>query len=451
MSQLIIGHITENSAKIWVRGMANNESTTTLKAQIIIKSDLQTLSQNLSIYKHDNFIGVLELDELNPADSGFIRMMYTVEVVFKDIAGVPIGYSYRGSFNTVPRVDYPVSFLLGSNNLQRTPLDGKRVFRNLINIRRAEKPALMIHAGNQIYVDAPAQQREIQSEDYKRRYIESWNHREAVEFYGRIANYATINDHELYFRYANDVEYDVKTASYYSREALPVYQMFQHLRNPQTFGNKLYYTFNYTGASFFVLDTRTERYQFVKSTQRRQMISEEQMQALKDWLLTNHDKAKFIVTAVPFITIKETDYSEYWSAEAFITQKEEILAFIKEHHLKGIVFLTGQGNASLHSTITLKRNYQESIILHELMCGPLSHYEAGLSNYDDFVWQQKVRTLDLEYDYKLVSGNGACDPSVMSINYHNGKLTYKAFTTRFDLIEEEVPPTILDGGFDVFG
>lgn len=450
MSNLIIGHISENTAKIWVRGTANNKSTTTLTAQITLKSDIRTIVHNLTIYKHNNFIGVFEFDELNPADSGYIRMLYTVDVTFKDIAKVPIGLQSRGSFNTVPRVNYPVAFLLGSNFLQKNDSDGKRVYRNLINVRKQTRPAFMIHAGNQIYIDAPALLHPIQSEDYINKYSASWKSREASEFLGRIANYSAINDHELYFRFANDVEYDVKPATYYSREAFPVYQIFQHAKTPQTYGEqKLYYHYNYGGNAFFVLDVRTERYQFVRQGQQRQIISAEQMEALKNWMLEYKDAAKFIVTAVPFITIKETDYSEYWSAEAFIAQKEDLLRFIKTHHLKKIVFLTGQGNAALHSTITLDTTQGEALVLHELMSGPLAQYEAGISNYDDFVWQQQVKSMDLSYQYQLVSGNGQADPNVMNIQFNNDELHYTVYSTRYDLDEDEIPPVILSGGFTI--
>ena len=450
MSNLIIGHVSENTAKIWVRGTANNKSTTTLTAQITLKSDIQTIVQNLTIYKHNNFIGVFEFDDLNPADSGFIRMLYTVDVVFKDIARVPLGLQSRGSFNTVPRVAYPVTFLLGSNLLQKNESDGKRVYRNLINIRKQTRPAFMIHAGNQIYIDAPAIHHAIQSEDYVNKYQAAWKSREAAEFLGRIAYYPALNDHELYFRYANDVEYDVKPATYYSREALPVYQLFQHTKTPQTYGEqKFYYHYDYAGNAFFVLDVRAERYQFVKQGQQRQMISAVQMDALKNWMLDHKDEVKFIVSAVPFITIKETDYSEYWSSEAFIEQKEELLRFVKANNLKKIVFLTGQGNAALHSTLTVDTPQGEAIVLHELMSGPLAQYEVGISNYDDFIWQQQVKSMDLSYQYQLVSGNGQADPNVMNIQFNEDELHYTVYSTRYDLEEDEVPPVILSGSFKV--
>lgn len=446
MSQLIIGHVSENSAKIWVRGIANNESTTTLTAHITLKSDFQNITQNLTIYKHNNFIGVFEFTDLNPADSGFIRMMYMVEVVFKDIANVPIGGYGRGSFNTIPRVDYPVNFLLGSNFLQRNAEDGKRVFKNLSNIRRVDKPSFMLHAGNQIYIDAPAQSSPIQADLFIRKYNDAWKTREAAEFLGRIANYSAINDHELYFKYANDTEYDYKPASYYLMEALPAYQNYQHLRNPHTYGSsKLYYHYNYAGNAFFVMDVRLERYQFGK----RQMISAEQMEAFKAWLIDNKDIPKFVVTPVPFAAIKETYFSEYWSSETYHQQKEELLYFIKVNHISKLVFLTGQGNASLHSTISIKRGNDEPLVIHELMCGALAQYEAALCNYDDFVWYQRTRTAELDYEYKVESGNGEKDPAVMSISFENGVLNYKAYSTRYMMDEDEVPPVILSGSFEL--
>jgi phosphodiesterase/alkaline phosphatase D-like protein len=446
MSQLIIGHVSENSAKIWVRGIANNESTTTLTAHITLKSDFQNITQNLTIYKHDNFIGVFEFTDLNPADSGFIRMMYMVEVVFKDIANVPIGGYGRGSFNTIPRIDYPVNFILGSNFLQRNAEDSKRVFKNLNNIRRVEKPSFIINAGNQIYVDAPAQKDPIQADLFIRKYNDAWKAREAAEFLGRIANYSAINDHELYFKYANDTEYDFKPASYYLMEALPAYQNYQHLRNPDTYGtSKLYYNYNYAGNAFFVMDVRLERYQFGK----RQMISAEQMEAFKAWLIENKDIPKFVVTPVPFAAIKETYFSEYWSSETYHQQKEELLYFIKVNHISKLVFLTGQGNASLHSTISIKRGNDEPLVIHELMCGALAQYEAALCNYDDFVWYQRTRTAELDYEYKVESGNGEKDPAVMSISFENGVLNYKAYSTRYMMDEDEVPPVILSGSFEL--
>lgn len=452
MSQVIIGHVTDNSVNIWVRGIANNESTTTLNASITLKSEHLTVTQHLTIYKHDNFIGVVEFTDINPIDSGFIRVMFSVEVVFKDIAKVPIGPAIRGSFNTAPRTSYDLTFLLGSNFLQRTPADGKRVFKTLINIRKQERPAFMLHAGNQIYIDAPTNPagEQIQSEEYMNRYVAAWNHREAGEFFARIANYTAINDHELYFRFSNDVEYDYKPGTYYLREALPSYNLFQHNRNPHNYGEfNYYYNFEFGGNAFFVLDTRLERYQFVRQDQQRQMISNEQMEAFKNWLLANKDVAKFVVTAVPFITIKETDYSEYWSAEAFIHQKEEILSFIKDHNIVSLVFLTGQGNAALHSKLTLKRNNSSAIVLHELMCGPLSHYQAGISNYDDFIWYQRNRSGELDYEYELQSGNGAHHPNVMSISISGRQLIYKTYSTRFDLDEDEMPPSILNGSIEL--
>lgn len=448
MCQLIIGNVTEDTAKIWVKGTANNESTSTLTAQITLKSDLQTIVQNLTIYKHDNFIGVFEFQELNPADSGLIRTMYTVNVAFKDIAGVPIGYNARGSFNTVPRYSNQVSFLLGSNFLNRLPDDSSRVFKNLNNLRKSDKPAFMVHAGNQIYIDAPVNELPIQSETYTKKYMEAWKSREAAEFFGRIANYSTINDHELYFRFANDVEYDYKTASYYLREALPSYQAFQHNKNPHNYGDtNYYYSYRYAHAAFFVMDTRLERYQFVKPGQKRQMISAKQMETFKEWLLEHKDRPKFVVTAVPFIGIKETDYSEYWSAEAFIEQKEELLMFIKQHHIKKLVFLTGQGNASLHSTLKLRINHSEHVVLHELMCGALSHYETGLCNYEDFVWRQSVRNLDVDYEYAIHSANAELAPSVMSISLKDDTVSFSSYTTQYAVYDEEIPPVIHQGEF----
>jgi hypothetical protein len=193
------------------------------------------------------------------------------------------------------------------------------------------------------------------------------------------------------------------------------------------------------------MDVRLERYQFGK----RQMISGEQMEAFKSWLIDNKNIPKFVVTPVPFAAIKETYFSEYWSSETYHQQKEELLYFIKVNHISKLVFLTGQGNASLHSTISIKSGNDEPLVIHELMCGALAHYEAALCNYDDFVWYQRTRTAELDYEYKIESGNGEKDPAVMSISFENGVLNYKAYSTRYMMDEDEVPPVILSGSFEL--
>lgn len=450
MSQLIIGYVSDNSAKIWVRGLANNESTSTLTAHITLKSDYRTISQKLTIYKHDYFIGIADMDDLNPPEAGFIRVLYTVEVVFKDISGVPIGFPARGSFSTSPRGDFDLNFLLGSSHVLKSPKHNQQVFRNLNAIRKNDKPSLMMHAGNQIFVDVPAGNDPIRADQYINKYLDTWSGHSAGEFFGRVANYMILNDHELFYKYANDVEYDFRPASYYLREGYPSYQMFQHSHNPHTYGaDKHYYHFMHGNNAFFVMDTRLERYHFVQPEHGRQMISAEQMEHLKAWLLENRNRNKFIVTAVPFISVKETEYSEYWSAEPYIDQKETLIRFIAQHNLKKIVFLTGQGNAALHSEMKIRRNSGEHVVVHELMTGPLAHYDAALANYDDFIWSQRVRKGDVDYEYNVVSGSAQKDPNVMSISVSGDTLSYRVYTLRYDVDDEEVPGVIMQHSFSI--
>ncbi|MCC7534233.1 MAG: hypothetical protein IT246_09855, partial [Bacteroidia bacterium] len=84
-----------------------------------------------------------------------------------------------------------------------------------------------------------------------------------------------------------------------------------------------------------------------------------------------------------------------------------------------------------------------------LMTGALSHYDVALANYNDFVWKQHIVNMNLEYLYRIQSGAGQTDPSVMLISIKNNTVNYKAYTTRDEIGDDELPAVMLSGSFDL--
>jgi len=98
--------------------------------------------------------------------------------------------------------------------------------------------------------------------------------------------------------------------------------------------------FNYGGAAFFVLDTRTMRIKEGKKGIR--MLSENQWQQLENWLKETKDSypVKFIVTSSAFLYQVRIDFpKDRWSG--YPDQRKKLLELLVENQVEGVYLLAG--------------------------------------------------------------------------------------------------------------
>jgi len=151
------------------------------------------------------------------------------------------------------------------------------------------------------------------------------------------------------------------------------------------------------------------------------MISEEQMEALKNWMSKNRDNLKFIVSAVPFFPdIPKFSKEDRWSFKHFVEQRKEILDFISNNNIKRVVFLSGDVHRTMWST--LKSN---TITVHSIVSSPFHWWH--LPSPPMVVWQKEGPLVGAE-DYKVVSSEGFIkDDNFTRVTRENDTLKIEVF------------------------
>jgi hypothetical protein len=262
-----------------------------------------------------------------------------------------------------------------------------------------EPPSFFIHAGDQIYYDFPRKSRVPDRDRYRLAYVEAWSDDESARHVlAHWPHYMTLDDHEIADQFARDFQPPAASSGdEYLEKAMSVYSEYVAPRNPPRIeptrsgaAESYWYQFETGGARFFVLDTRTQRFDH-----KGQIIDGEQMHRLLEWMKEFQNDVKFVVTSVPFVA--EVHASEQfeilhkdgrrervnpqhdkWSATRFRRQREQIIDWIHEHDISRLVFLTGDLHCCYHATMRIGRGSKyECMMVHELAGGPLNQLQLA--------------------------------------------------------------------------
>ncbi len=262
----------------------------------------------------------------------------------------------------------------------------------------ADRPAFMIHCGDQIYFDLDYPPRLGEKEDYRRNYRQAWfNDEDAASVLANMPHYMILDDHEIWDGFGTDPDEEYSEEDKYRVPALAVYDEYVASRQPQPEQrDRLYYAFRHGDTGFFVLDTRTERCSVTGK-----MISEKQLEYLKMWLRgeesdvdhsDNKYALRFVVSSVPFVAQlrpagfdangerRPDEQPDKWSGDTWKTQRDDIIAAIHQNaaidHKKArpLVFLVGD----MHCTYQAKMQIglpHERVTIHELAGGPINQLD----------------------------------------------------------------------------
>lgn len=148
-------------------------------------------------------------------------------------------------------------------------------------------------------------------------------------------------------------------------------EIFKNYWPNPSFGTKetpgVFFSFTRSDASFFVLDTRFYAEKGV------QMIGKSQMDWLKKELINSTSNFKFIVSGTQILGVTDQeDFEDYGS------EKEELLSFLSDNKISGIVFLSGDR----HYAELLCNERPNDYPLYEFTCSPLtSPYNPGYPRF----------------------------------------------------------------------
>ena len=425
---MIIGHVSDSKARIWVRGSSERPVAFLSYG---LEDDTSQEAIPLSLEERHAYTGVIELEGLEPSRRYSCEVSFRARVDSSPSARLKPRYN-KGKFRTAPPegTDVELNFIFGSCNLHSLGIVSSPdpAYERIGELVQEKNADFMIHCGDQIYYDLPIPVIAPDIDQYRNKYLDAWGDSEpTAALLTQLPHYMILDDHEIMDDFANDKDVMIGSLDYIKTVALKAYREFQHIHNPQVYGNdSLYYSFSFGQYQFFVLDIRTERY---KKSPGIQMIGEQQMQRFFNWLQTHKDAVKFVVTSGPFVGEVRNSHDK-WAGEVFRPQREQIIDFIAQNHVSKLVFLTGDRHNAYHATMTITPSSGNPFTIHELMSSPINqlskrslyHYHTELESKT-----QSGTTYKCEID---VDTYYATHSNIMCVHVSGSTLSFEIYRTK---------------------
>jgi alkaline phosphatase D len=234
---------------------------------------------------------------------------------------------------------------------------GDKTFRSILEqIGAGQRTDQIVMMGDQIYADdmgfiSP----DVSLDAYNQRYRDAFSQPYIGELLSRLPTYMTLDDHEIEDAWparASTRDWVVKYPA-----AMHAYLTYQASYSPlfEVAGDRItgvpdwyWYIFRDGCCDFFVSDTRTERLLSDVEAE-REIMSDEQLTALKGWLNDSSGRVKFVVSSVPVFPEVRSDNRDKWGG--FTRQRSELLDFIRDNDIRRVVFLSGDVHSSLSAEV----------------------------------------------------------------------------------------------------
>lgn len=416
MVQLIIGHVTNDKARIWVKGEDDSISANISLSQ----KDGSSHKIQTPLNSNEYNTAVVDFTGLRPAT------FYDCKVSFER------GTEVVGSFTTMPETTNSFNFLLGSCHFSQGTDHFSPEYKRIAELARQEMSLFQINCGDQIYIDTAIRPFWVTSEQgYKERYEETWHSEPLKNLFGKLSQYMAIDDHEIFNDFSND-NLSPQELQWFEW-AQNTYRIFQHSHNPGNYQGQLYYSFECAHASFFVMDLRTGR-------KGNNMISDQQFSDLLSWINDENttDKIKMLVSSVPFITqLMPGPQKEKWSGVKYVEQRDRVLQTMMAASNKKIVVLSGDIHLSSHAWIEYESQgtiYQ----INELISSPIKQLQANLLDHNCpttiSVNGRQVRYfLGNHMGYPVTAGERySLRNNIMSIDVKPASLSYRVYALNSD-------------------
>jgi alkaline phosphatase D len=194
-------------------------------------------------------------------------------------------------------------------------------------------------------------------------------------------------------------------------------------------GKGIYTHFMYNDVAFFLLDDRTWRSNDAlkdsingQINKEKQMFGREQMQWLKDALLVNrYAPFKIIANGSQMLN----PVSPYDCFRHFGTEYEELMSFLKEYKINGVVFLTGDRHRSEIIKVQMPGFYP----LYDITVSPLTSRAYSPGGVEVNIPERVPGTLLAEHNYAKVSVSGDKGERILNVQFfdiHNsGRASWK--------------------------
>jgi cholesterol oxidase len=265
-------------------------------------------------------------------------------------------------------VQQPVSWLALSCRWPGTPFEGEAVdavaLQMQAHVTTSTLPVdALVMLGDQIYADATANMFKTRETDevLAGLYRDAWGSPHAQALLASVPSYTVVDDHEYGDNWSGAVDASQDTVFVNGFEAALAYQWRWNegtegiaakyrstpaIQGPQVTG--FWNAFTVGDVPFFGADTRSERQlRSPKNYRTRRMVSEQQMDALKAWLLEFKDQPKVLCSGSVMGFVER----ELWEApgqcitgdswDGYPATWRELVRFIVAEQIQHLVFLSG--------------------------------------------------------------------------------------------------------------
>lgn len=362
----IIRHSTKNSLKLW--GQGNNDFK-----YLVARIHGTNYCSSTTVNSDTNYIGVINLQNLDSYSVGSIRQyqMAMTDRIYDssqfteldwDESQIPV-YKFKLESPQELSINDNLSFIFGSCRFLWPIFGcvffgdrGDKVFR-AINKQSETRPVdFVAMLGDQIYADTSVNIvdklfRAKSFEDFNHLYYKSFSYPHIKRLLANNTVYMIGDDHEYRDNYNLDIA--SRDLVVYSN-AITTFNLYQYVNSPEPpFNGRYWFTTIRNNVPFFWIDARNERTS-------EQIMSVNQLETIKSWLLEYKDQVKCLVSSVPMFLYK--DDGDNWLG--YKHQLKELLDTITKNSIQGLVILTGDSHMGVSAQYSIVGT---NIVITELM------------------------------------------------------------------------------------
>lgn len=217
-----------------------------------------------------------------------------------------------------------------------TGKEGDKIFDSIYK----HKPNLFLSIGDQVYYDPIGEFSRIKSYKGMRKLNKKMKSYNGIKtLMANTVSCEICDDHDIHKNNTNSIEQYLDSTTF--NNAKRVYYEYQHYDG--NVKNPLWYIVNKSlpkyNVSFFIMDVRTERDDTCFQKRHKEIISKQQMEQIKMWLVDNVSSLKFLVSSCPVLSQKEND-----SWYGYVEQQKELLNCLAQE--TNVYILTGDAHCA---------------------------------------------------------------------------------------------------------
>ena len=442
----IIGHVTTDHARLFIRG--DRQDNATVFAGIRYRlADTQQWSNGIfaKLSERRDMSEVFALNNLSSDteyeyQAGWFSPMNPVHTQ-DSVAELPLQWPreiYR--LRTRSTAKHARAYIVGSCRYLRMtagvaslPQLGDRIFASINQLIEGAQPPISatLMTGDQIYVDDMnlfAPDREYK--DILSKYRAAFSQPNIKRLMSSTSTYMILDDHEIEDNWPANAS---KSDGALYRNAMAAYELYQASHSPvhplTTNGQinravleHYWYQFSDGDIEWFVTDSRTRRN---LSPEDRRILDEAQEHALLKWLINSPARVKFVVTSVMFYPDRKQPDGDAW--QAFPEQRLRLLETLRTRRIKNVVFVSGDVHGSL--TARLTHSEDPDFEVHTVVSSPLCNSKLlPYAKASTFMLDQPlVRTATGDYRHELTStvvsednfAHVVVEADQILVNYHD--------------------------------